>query len=127
MKYLLDTHIILWIAEDSPRLSETVRGALTDKASEKYVSVVSAWEVALKLGTGKLQVEGGLQKYFEIIDNYGFATLAVEREYLRQLFNLPEHHKDPFDRLLVATAITESMVLITADKNIQKYNARFLI
>jgi PIN domain nuclease of toxin-antitoxin system len=126
MKYLLDTHMVLWIAEDSPRISEAVRSRLTDKTSEKYVSVASAWEVALKLGTGKLQVEGGLQKYFEIIDDYGFATLALEREYLQQMLKLPEHHKDPFDRLLVATAITENMVLVTADQNIQKYNVRFL-
>jgi PIN domain nuclease of toxin-antitoxin system len=126
MKYLLDTHIVLWIAEDSPRLSKTVREALTDTAAEKYVSVTSAWEVALKLGTGKLRLDGGLQKFFDIVDGYGFATLPVEREYLRQLPNLTAHHKDPFDRMLVATAITENMTLITDGQYIQKYNVSYL-
>ncbi len=126
MKYLLDTHIILWIAEDSPRLSESVRNALSDKTSEKYVSIASAWEVALKLGTGKLRLDGGLQKFFEIVDDYGFATLSVEREYLLHILSLPEHHKDPFDRLLVATAIVENMTLLTADQNIQRYNLSYL-
>ena len=126
MKYLLDTHIILWVAEDSPRLSEAVRSALTDRTTEKYVSIASAWEVALKLGTGKLRLDGGLQKFFEIVDDYGFATLSVEREYLLHILNLPEHHKDPFDRLLVATAIVENMTLLTADQNIQRYNLSYL-
>jgi PIN domain nuclease of toxin-antitoxin system len=114
------------MAEDSPRLSETVRNAIKDKASEKYVSVASAWEVALKLGAGKLKIDGGLQKFFEIIDDYGFSTLAVEREYLLRMLDLPEHHKDPFDRLLIATAIAENMAMITSDQNIQKYDIRFI-
>ncbi len=126
MKYLLDTHIVLWIAEDSPRLSQAVRSALTNRTAEKYVSIVSAWEVALKLGTGKLRLDGGLQKFFDIIDDYGFTSLSVEKEYIQNILTLPEHHKDPFDRLLVATAITESMTLITADQNIQKYNVPYL-
>jgi PIN domain nuclease of toxin-antitoxin system len=122
MKYLLDTHIVLWIAEDFPRLSAEMKKALVDVTSEKYVSIVSAWEVSLKLSTGKLSIRDGLQTFFDIIDENGFLSLPVEREYLFQSLNLPPHHKDPFDRLLVATAIVEDMTLITADKYIKKYS-----
>jgi PIN domain nuclease of toxin-antitoxin system len=122
MKYLLDTHILLWIAEDSPRLSEHMKSALLDNTSEKYVSIVSAWEVALKLSTGKLKIRDGLQTFFDVVDENGFLSLPVEREYLWKALDLPPHHKDPFDRMLVATAMTEGMTLITADAQIQKYS-----
>jgi PIN domain nuclease of toxin-antitoxin system len=126
MKYLIDTHIVIWIIEDSPRLTETMRRALMDEDSKKYVSMASAWEVALKLGTGKIQLVGGLQAFFDILDKYGISTLPIEREYLEQIPNLPVHHKDPFDHLLIATAIAENMTLITADQNMQKYNVPYV-
>ena len=122
MKYLLDTHVVLWVAGNSPLLSEKAKTVILDKSSELYVSIVSAWEVAIKLGTSKLHLEGGLSEFFRMIDDNGFATLAVERDYLLQLQNLPDFHKDPFDRLIIATAAIEGMTMITNDENIQRYN-----
>lgn len=121
MNYLLDTHIILWAAEDSPYLSKAAKVAVSDKSSEQFVSIISAWEVALKLGAGKLQLTGGLRKFYTIVDDYGFSVVPVEREHIERLLSLPQYHKDPFDRLLVATAITDNMVLVTADRNMHKY------
>jgi PIN domain nuclease of toxin-antitoxin system len=123
MKYLLDTHVILWIAENSPLLTDKVKTAILDEHAEKYVSIVSIWEVAIKLGTKKLHLDGGLPEFFRMIDDNGFITLSVEREYLRLIPFFPDYHKDPFDRMLVATAIAEDMTLITIDKNIHKYEA----
>ena len=125
-KLLLDTHIIIWIAENSPLFSDRARNALSDVSTEKYVSIVSAWEVAIKIGTGKLKIAGGLAEYYRIIDDIGFFTLPVERKHLRQVPTLPKYHKDPFDRLLVSTAIAENMTLITADVNIHKYDVSWL-
>jgi len=122
MKYILDTHVVLWTANNSPLLSDMAKTAILDETTEKYVSIISAWEVAIKLGTSKLQLNGGLTEFFRMIDENGFLTLPVEREYLRQIPHLPDYHKDPFDRLIVATAIVEDMMLITADENIYKYN-----
>jgi len=122
MKYLLDTHVVLWIAENSPLLSDKAKKAVLDVTAEKYVSIVSAWEVAIKLGTKKLHLVGGLSEFYRIIDDNGFLPLSIEREYLRQIPSLPDYHKDPFDRLLLATAIVEKMTLITSDENIHKYN-----
>jgi len=121
IKYLLDTHVVLWIAENSPMLSESAKAAVLDKSAEKYVSIASAWEIAVKLGTNKLSILGGLPEFFKILDENGFKILPVEREYLLQLGQLPDHHKDPFDRLLVATSIVENITLITADEQIKKY------
>ena len=126
MKYLLDTHVVLWVAGNSPLLSEKAKAVILDKSSEMYVSIVSAWEVAIKLGTSKLSLKGGLSEFFRMIDDNGFATLAVERDYLLQLQNLPYFHKDPFDRLIIATAAIEGMTMITNDENIQMYNTPWL-
>ena len=121
-KYLLDTHVVLWFAENSPLLSKKAINIILDTTSEKYVSIVSAWEVAIKLASKKLHVEGGLVEFFKIMDDNGFYTLPLERRYLPPLSTLPNHHKDPFDRLLVATAMTENMTILTVDDNIQKYD-----
>ena len=126
MKYLLDTHVVIWVAENNPSLTDKVKTIILDKNIEKYVSIVSAWEVAIKLGSNKLDIDGGLLEFFRMIDDNGFFTLSIEREHLQLIPDLPGYHKDPFDRLLIATAITENMTLITIDENIHKYNAACL-
>ena len=122
MKYLLDTHVVLWTAENNTLLSDKVKTAILDEHTEKFVSIVSAWEIAIKLGTHKLHLEGGLSEFLRMIDDNGFITLSVEREYLQLIPHLSDYHKDPFDRLIVTTAISENMTIITADENIHKYN-----
>ena len=122
MKYILDTHVILWIAENSSFLTDKVKSIILDEDAEIFVSIASAWEVAIKLGTTKLHLDGGLPEFFRIIDDNGFITLSVERDYLNLIPQLPDYHKDPFDRLIIATAIIENMTLVTADENIHRYN-----
>ena len=126
MKYLLDTHVVLWMAENSPMLSDAAKLAILDKHSLKFVSIVSAWEVAIKLTTGKLRLEGGLEEFFHIMDENGLQVLGIERAYLQRVQTLPFWHKDPFDRLLIATAVIENMVLISADENVPKYEVPWL-
>ncbi len=125
-RYLLDTHVIIWIAENSPLLSDKVKNIILDTDTEKFVSIVSAWEVAIKLGTKRLNIVGGLPEYYRMVDTKGFLTLPIEREYLRHIPDLPKHHKDPFDRLLVVTAVAEGMILVTGDDNIHKYDVPWL-
>ena len=125
-KYLLDTHVVLWVAENSPMLSEQAKNAILNVNTEKYVSIASAWEVAIKLETKKLRLDGGLSEFYKIIDENGFYVLAVEREYLLGLPALRDYHKDPFDRLLLATALIENMTIITVDENMHTYGIPFL-
>ena len=113
MKYLLDTHVVLWFAEHSKKLSDAAYKAIQDESAEIFVSIASAWEVAVKISIGKLDLDGGLPEFFRMIDSNHFLLLSVERVYLLQMINLPEHHKDPFDRMIIATAIMEDMTLIT--------------
>ena len=121
MKYLLDTHMILWLAENSPRLSDTAKAIILDEANEKYVSIASCWEVSIKLSLNKLDLDGGTREFFHIIRENGLKVLHVEEDYLVSLEALPFHHRDPFDRLIVATATSENFVLLTDDSQLLSY------
>ncbi|GHV42661.1 twitching motility protein PilT [Clostridia bacterium] len=122
MKYLLDTHVVLWAASNHSNLSETVKTLVLESGSQKYVSIASIWEVALKLGVGKLNIDGGLEAFYRMIDDNGFITLGIERKYVYRLTDLPLIHRDPFDRMLIATALAEDLTLVTIDENIRKYD-----
>ena len=122
MNILLDTHVVLWVAENSPKLSEKARTLLPQKNYKKYVSIASAWEIAIKLGRADFRLDGGLNEFFRIISRNDYLLLPVKGKYLHRIPDLPKLHKDPFDRLLVATAITEEMALLTIDENIHRYD-----
>ena len=126
MNLLLDTHVILWLASDVDKLSTKAKSAIADENNTRYVSIVSAWEVAIKLGTQKLQFDGGLPEFYRVIDHNDFYETSVNREYLSLLGGLGDFHKDPFDRLIIATALVESFTIVTADENIQKYKVKWL-
>ena len=127
MNYLLDTHIILWLAEDSPKLSNTAKNIILDASIEKWVSIASCWEVSIKLSLNKLELYGGTAEFFRIITENGFGLLQVMEEHLIDLETLPFHHRDPFDRLLVATAMAEKMILLTDDSQILAYAGEKLV
>ena len=126
MKYLLDTHTILWFFDHVEKLPETVLKAIIDPVNRKCVSIVSAWKLAIKISLGKLTFEGGVSEFFNMIDENGFELLPVKAEYVNQVEALPFLHRDPFDRLLVASAMSEKMTLITADVNIQRYDVAWV-
>ena len=94
--------------------------------NKKYISIVSAWEVAIKLGTKKLTLDGGLPEFFKIIDKNGFILLTIEKNDLKSVPDLRLIHRDPFDRLLISTAIAKKFIIITADENIQKYDVSWI-
>ena len=121
MRLLLDTHTALWFFEDDDRLSRTACSAILEPTNEKFVSIASAWELAIKISLGKLTFEGGAVHFLETAEDNGFAVLPILPEYIRRLEGLPYLHRDPFDRMLIATAMTEGMSLLTADQNIRQY------
>ncbi len=118
MKLLLDTHVLLWAAADSPRI-KSIRKRLLAPDNEVFFSVASLWEIAIKVSLGKLQAdaeairEGALES--------GFLELAVLGPHALHVGGLPWHHRDPFDRLLVAQAAAEPMRLLTADEQLLAY------
>ena len=122
MKYLLDTHAFLWYFEASNRTSKTAKSIIRDTNARKYVSVASLWEFSVKYSSGKLQFEGGLAYLWKMITDNGFTILPISQSHLAETIHLPFHHRDPFDRLLIATALAENMTVLTADENIKQYD-----
>jgi len=118
MRVLLDTHILLWCLADDPKLSNQAR-RLIENATEVYISAASYWELAIKIGLGKLEVD--LLEIRQAAEQSGFIDVPITSEHAIAILGLANHHKDPFDRLIVATAITEPMRLITADKLVAQY------
>ncbi|KMT52235.1 type II toxin-antitoxin system VapC family toxin [Pseudomonas fildesensis] len=120
MRVLLDTHILLWTLSDDPKLSTKAR-KLIENAAEVYVSAATFWEMAIKVGLGKLDVD--LDKVREYCLASGFVELPVTSEHAIAVKDLEHHHRDPFDRLIVATAMSEPMKLLTADPLVAQYTS----
>jgi len=122
MKLLLDTHTILWFLGDVEKLSKAALSAILEPENEKYVSIVSAWELVIKISLDKLSFEGGIANFFMVVEENGFEILPIKREYVKQLEKLPLYHRDPFDRMLIASAMAEGMNLISTDKEVIHYS-----
>ena len=122
MDILLDTHAVLWFFEDDARLSKTAIEAICNPDNQIYVSIATLWEVAIKLSIGKLTLDGGIEDFIESIDENGFSLLEVSTGHIKTVVELPFHHRDPFDRILVAQAIVEEMAVITTDTDVVKYD-----
>jgi PIN domain nuclease of toxin-antitoxin system len=118
-RLLLDTHAVLWWLADDPALSPPARDALADPANEPLVSAVSVWEIAIKRSLGKLTAPDDLP---DRIAEQGFSWLPVNTAHAWQVRDLPVHHDDPFDRLLIAQALTERLPIITADARFDDYD-----
>lgn len=119
MRILLDTHIYLWWLQDHPKLSKLAREKIIS-ATEVYVSSASIWEASIKIGIGKLEAD--IAELVAQIAQNGFLELPVYARHAMQLMRLPEIHRDPFDRMLVAQAMCEPLRLLTADVQIAPYS-----
>ncbi|MDF2979198.1 MAG: PilT protein domain protein [Actinomycetospora sp.] len=123
MRLLLDTHAVLWSLGRPGRVGSTARTALTARASEVVVSVVSLWEIAIKVSVGKLRVDLDVE---DTVTGLGIGVLDVRAEHAREVRELPLHHRDPFDRMLVAQARHEGLTLVTADRRLEAYSVAVL-
>ena len=123
MKVLLDTNIFLWcIAGRKSRLSRRAARVVEDEDTELLVSAVSIWEIALKARAGKLEIPEEKSFFQEQIGLLGIKfVLPVEASHVFELFALPDHHRDPFDRLLIAQCISEKVPLVASDAAIRRY------
>ena len=122
-RYLLDTHAAMWFLNGDNSISETAKSIILDLSNDKCVSIVSAWEIAIKIGLGKLDFNGRATGFIELAQSNGFAVLPIKAAHLGALESLPLLRRDPFDRLLAATALAERMTLVTRDRNIARYAA----
>ena len=122
MRYLLDTHTFLWWCADDEQLSVAAREIIADPQTEIYLSSVSVWEIAIKAAKGRLLLPEPPAKFItNRLRSYFFQALPVQISHAAHVYELPEHHADPFDRLLISQSQLESMPLLTKDSFIQKY------
>lgn len=122
MNLLLDTHVALWAITDNPNLSAQARDLILAPRSAVWVSAVSVWEITIKhgLGRGDMPVSG--QNALRYFRQAGYRFLVIEPEHAAAVETLPDHHQDPFDRLLVAQALMEPMRLLTHDATVARYS-----
>ncbi|REG51891.1 PIN domain nuclease of toxin-antitoxin system [Paraburkholderia sp. BL6669N2] len=119
MRVLLDTHIYLWAVTDDPKLSAAARKIILD-ADEVFVSAASIWEASIKVGLGKLDAD--IDQLVAEIEASGFSELPVKAAHAAMVRNLPDVHRDPFDRILLAQAMAEPLRLISVDGHLSKYS-----
>lgn len=122
MKLLLDTHALLWFVAGDSNLSLAARSAIEDAGNTRYISHATAWEIAIKLRLGKLQIGSNYSDLFpKAITANGFLMLPPDFSHYLELLTIPLHHRDPFDRLLIAQATVEKLTLVTCDPEIMAY------
>ena len=122
-RLLLDTHVVLWALAEPEKLTRPARMALEDAENEVFVSVVSGWEIAIKRGLGKLEAPDDLEAAIRM---QGFEPLLMTFHHAAQAGSLPPHHRDPFDRMLIAQTQAEGLVLVTRDPDIPRYGVHIL-
>ena len=124
MRLLLDTHAFIWWANDPQRLSPTALQVCQDPANALVLSVVSLWEMQIKMGAGKIDLRRPLPEILRSQqETNGLTILAIEASHALGLGGLPAIHKDPFDRMLVAQAIAEGLPIVSGDSMVRKYPA----
>ena len=118
-RFLLDTHTLLWWLNDSPELGPRCRQMISNDRNQVFVSAATTWEISIKMAIGKLRAPEDMDS---VVEDEGFSKLPISLYHGQLAGSLPAHHRDPFDRMLIAQAQAEGLILITADENISLYN-----
>jgi len=126
MNYLLDTHAVIWYFEDAACLPIKIAHIIDNPIHHKFICVASLWEIAIKSNIGKLDMKISFDEFIDIIENSDLSVIPIENDYLKDLSKLPFIHKDPFDRLIITTALREGLTIVTIDENIQKYDVPWI-
>lgn len=124
MRVLVDTHVLLWWWSDDDRLPGATTDLLDDPNTDRVISVISPWEIALKVGIGKLDVD--LDELPPLLDASAATVLPVTLDHVLGTSALPLHHRDPFDRLLISQARTDGLTILTADDTFESYDVPVL-
>jgi PIN domain nuclease of toxin-antitoxin system len=118
MNLFLDTHVLLWWLDDNPLLSKQAKEYIADVDNIIFVSAVVIWEIRIKEALGKLEIA---PDFFNIVKQQGFEILSITAQHANKVGDIPMHHRDPFDRMLIAQAIEESLTIVTHDRAFKAY------
>lgn len=121
MQLLLDSHTIIWHINGDTQLSTKALALVSDESHERWISPASIWEIAIKVNLGKLQLNRSFHDLNIFLSTNNFLWMPIEFEHLVRAASLPLHHRDPFDRMLIAQALTENMTVVTKDPNFPLY------
>jgi PIN domain nuclease of toxin-antitoxin system len=122
MRLIVDGHSLIWAVDDPSRLTSTAATALRDPANELLLSAATIWEMAIKVGLGKLTLSLPYRQWMDrAVADLGLAVLPITVEYADVQATLPLHHRDPFDRLIIAQALMESVMIVSADAGLDQY------
>lgn len=125
MNFLLDTHSFLWAVWDDPKLSRAAKALILNPDTEIYLSLASVWEIAIKVGIGKLSLARPVEAFIPLhLAGLGIDLLHPTLEDVLRVASLPLHHREPFDRLLISQSLTQGMPMISADSNIDAYGVQ---
>ena len=122
IKNLLDTHTFLWFIDGDENLSPKALEHIENENAQNFISIVSLWKIAIKLSLGKLEVNIPFKQIEDVVFKNNFQILPISFTDLLKLSELPFHHRDPFDRLLIAQCINNEMIFLSKDENVFKYN-----
>lgn len=125
MRILLDTHILIWILDESPELSQKTI-SLIKSADEVHASTVNIWEIVVKHSMGRLVLDFKIEDLLNVITYSGIEILNIKPEHALKLADLEDIHKDPFDRMLIAQSIIEPLHLITTDSKVTQYKGNII-
>ena len=122
MRALLDTHTFLWWVTNQPQLSETVSSILRDRQNQIFFSAASGWEIAIKAQLGKLEIPSQPEDFIASqLELNSFQVLPIELKHALHIYHLPIHHKDPFDRILIAQCLVDNLTIASCDAQIIRY------
>ena len=125
MKLLLDTHIFLWFLEGNTSISQNARQLIQSPENDKYISLISFYETAIKVKIGKLTLAVSIEDYLQSLQESDVQLLPIKENHIitYELVPLIDTHRDPFDRLIIATALFENLAIITSDKRFENYTS----
>ena len=123
MRLLLDSHCYIWAITRPSELSSAARQAIEDLESQRFVSVASLWEMTIKRTIGKIELP---DNYMEGVDHIGGSLLPISAPHVKQLQSLPLHHRDPFDRMMIAQALEENLTIVSRDRAFRAYSVPIL-
>jgi PIN domain nuclease of toxin-antitoxin system len=120
-RFLLDTHVLIWFIQGDINLGDRIRSVIADDSNILYFSVVSVWEIVIKIGIGKLKIDYEVEEIYDLLEQLKIEVIQISSSDLAEYLKLPLHHRDPFDRLLIAQAIDRSLALVSADEIFEAY------
>lgn len=126
MTYILDTHTVIWFLNGDDKLSKKVKETIENQENTNLVSIATIWEIAIKISLDKFKFEKGFKKFLDLIEDNGFEIIPISFDHAITVSTLEFIHRDPFDRLIIAQAMTDNLTIITKDEYIEKYDINIL-